>query len=527
MADRYWVGGTATWDATAGTKWSTTSGGAGGAAVPTAADDVFFNAASGAVTCTVSGSRVCGVLTCTGFTGTLSGTATPVLTISKDMILASGMTFDTTNGPSLVFNSTNNRTITSAGKTVRAVTFNGVGGQWTMQDAFASNGTVTLSAGALVFNGFTFTVNAFISTGTLARTITQGIRSISLVSTITADTVIFDVGGTNLTMDSTNVTINVTSSSNVATVVSTTFSLNVNNLVANTGTILVFSGLYNTINFTNFTASLRTLSTFNGTTLTFHSGMTLVSGGSWGVSRSGGTTTITTAGLTIPGQFTKSGAGTLQFQDAFTCSSNITHTAGGINANNFNVTLAYFTSANTNTRSITMGSGLWTLTGTTGWDTSITTGLTLTKGTANILYSNNTTTARSFKGGGLTYNKLTLGGDTSTSTTTFTGSNTFSELASTKTVAHTLLFTAGTTTTVGAFTITGTSGNVVTIGSVTAATHTLVKTGVGNVVVDYASISYSTASPISTWYAPNSTDGGNNTGWIFASPPSGNFFMLF
>jgi hypothetical protein len=29
MANRYWVGGTATWDATAGTKWATTSGGAG------------------------------------------------------------------------------------------------------------------------------------------------------------------------------------------------------------------------------------------------------------------------------------------------------------------------------------------------------------------------------------------------------------------------------------------------------------------------------------------------------------------
>ena len=59
MADRYWVGGTATWDATVGTKWSTTSGGAGGASVPTSADNVFFDANSGAVTVTVSGTRVC------------------------------------------------------------------------------------------------------------------------------------------------------------------------------------------------------------------------------------------------------------------------------------------------------------------------------------------------------------------------------------------------------------------------------------------------------------------------------------
>ena len=43
MAARYWVGGTANWDATAGTKWALTSGGAGGQAVPTSADDVFID----------------------------------------------------------------------------------------------------------------------------------------------------------------------------------------------------------------------------------------------------------------------------------------------------------------------------------------------------------------------------------------------------------------------------------------------------------------------------------------------------
>ena len=43
MAAKYWVGGTANWDATAGTKWALTSGGAGGQAVPTSADDVFID----------------------------------------------------------------------------------------------------------------------------------------------------------------------------------------------------------------------------------------------------------------------------------------------------------------------------------------------------------------------------------------------------------------------------------------------------------------------------------------------------
>ena len=82
MASRYWVGGSATWDGTAGSKWSTTSGGAGGAAVPTNADDVFFDANSGSVTVTVSGSRACLNLDTSGFTGTIDF-GSSVLTIAN------------------------------------------------------------------------------------------------------------------------------------------------------------------------------------------------------------------------------------------------------------------------------------------------------------------------------------------------------------------------------------------------------------------------------------------------------------
>jgi hypothetical protein len=53
VSNRYWVGGTNTWDATSGTKWSATSGGAGGASVPGVSDDAIFNAASGICTVTL------------------------------------------------------------------------------------------------------------------------------------------------------------------------------------------------------------------------------------------------------------------------------------------------------------------------------------------------------------------------------------------------------------------------------------------------------------------------------------------
>src|SRR3989304_375864 len=44
MANRYWIGGTGNWNDTA--HWSETSGGAGGAVIPTSSDDVFFDANS-------------------------------------------------------------------------------------------------------------------------------------------------------------------------------------------------------------------------------------------------------------------------------------------------------------------------------------------------------------------------------------------------------------------------------------------------------------------------------------------------
>ena len=52
MANRYWVGGTGNWSNTA--RWSETSGGAGGASVPTAADNVIFDTGSASDNYTVT-----------------------------------------------------------------------------------------------------------------------------------------------------------------------------------------------------------------------------------------------------------------------------------------------------------------------------------------------------------------------------------------------------------------------------------------------------------------------------------------
>jgi hypothetical protein len=64
MANRYWRGGAGTWDTTTTTNWSATSGGAGGASVPTSADDVFFDqVATYTVSCSTNGLQACRSIT--------------------------------------------------------------------------------------------------------------------------------------------------------------------------------------------------------------------------------------------------------------------------------------------------------------------------------------------------------------------------------------------------------------------------------------------------------------------------------
>lgn len=180
MADRYWVGGTASWDATAGTKWATTSGGAGGAAVPTSADDVFINAASGAVTITMGAASPCRNLNFTGFTGTFTGTFN--LNIYGSLTLASTMTYSYTGVSPTFAATTTGHTITLAGKTTSSAwNFTGVGGGWTVQDAWTNNSsyTITHTAGTLNLNGQTLTCGTFSTSGTTTRTLTTGNAAIN------------------------------------------------------------------------------------------------------------------------------------------------------------------------------------------------------------------------------------------------------------------------------------------------------------------------------------------------------------
>ncbi len=96
-ANRFWVGGTDTWDATAGSKWSTTSGGAGGAAIPGSGDIAIFDTGSGTVTvaASIGGTNTVQHIRNTGgansFTGTLNfATNSPTISTGSFVFTAAG-----------------------------------------------------------------------------------------------------------------------------------------------------------------------------------------------------------------------------------------------------------------------------------------------------------------------------------------------------------------------------------------------------------------------------------------------------
>jgi hypothetical protein len=224
--------------------------------------------------------------------------------------------------------------------------------------------------------------------------------------------------------------------------------------------------------------------------------------------------TITTAGKQFPYYITFNGTGggwTLQ-DNLDLGGKDITLTAGTLNTNNKNVSCGTFNSSNSNTRSLTLGSS--TITCSSAWTFTTTTGLTFNKGTSTIIMNGVTQT---FNGGGITYYNVSLTG----TPIIIAGSNSFNTL--TLTAAKTVRVTAGTTQTIAKLVALGTSGNIITIQSVTASSSFTFSIASGTIAVNYCSIQDSIASGGATFNAYNSTNVSGNTGWNFpaGNPPVG------
>lgn len=244
------------------------------------------------------------------------------------------------------------------------------------------------------------------------------------------------------------------------------------------------------------------------------------------------TQTITSAGIGLLDRIIITAiGGTVQLADALSVtgsSGTISLSNGTFNTQNFNVTINGSTSgisvSGSQTKTLTLGSSLVTVAGSNGLSVN-NTNTTITANTATITFT--ASNSKTFSGGGANFNGLTVNQGGS-GTLTFTGSNTIGNITNTysSTGATSILFTAGTTNTFLNWNANGASGRLLTIGSPTAASHTLSKAS-GVVNANFLSISRSNATGGATWNAFSSVNGGNNTGWIFASLSSGNFIAFF
>lgn len=167
MADRYFINGGVdnNWGNTA--NWSATSGGAGGASIPTAADAVFFDANSPNVTVNAS-NRVCLSLNFTGYTNTI--TMTFNITVSGSVTLVAAMGIASTGA--LTVNAT--ATLTSNGRTWPNALLMQAGVTYTFGDNWVVSGLVSIgnSSASITYNGNQITCN-----GGLTNAATGGVLS--------------------------------------------------------------------------------------------------------------------------------------------------------------------------------------------------------------------------------------------------------------------------------------------------------------------------------------------------------------
>jgi hypothetical protein len=383
MADRYWVGGTATWDGTAGTKWALTSGGAGGQAVPTATDDVYFDASSGANTVTISGTRPCLSLNATGFTGTLAGTSTPILQINASLTLASGMTIDGTLTNVNFVGNTATRTLTSSGKSLINVTVATTStNTLTLQDDLTVTTNFTFTTGVLALDTRTLTTATFTNTSTSTRTLNFGTGKLALTGSGTVFNGVitgFTTSGTTKIVEpSLGAAQTITPG---ALTEANAFDISVPATAGNF-TLTLTAGGYHDLTFANatYTVANTALSVYGnlsiaGTSPTFTAGTN-----AWTFASASSTQTVTTNGETLDFPITINGANTtFQLQDALTVASGrtVTLTDGTIDLQSYTFTTGLFSSSNANSRTIAFGTGKIVLTGTgTVWTTSTVTSLT-------------------------------------------------------------------------------------------------------------------------------------------------------
>ena len=162
----YWVGGTGNWSST--TKWSTSSGGASGAAIPTSLDSVVFNSASNATAYTATIDAGIVQARCASFTmsgpaaGNVNFTGATALSINGNFSLsATGITRNYSGFMYLVGNSS--YTFTTNGISLAAnIYIRGMASTWTLGSALTvGSSSVNFTYGSFDTSVSGYAINAY------------------------------------------------------------------------------------------------------------------------------------------------------------------------------------------------------------------------------------------------------------------------------------------------------------------------------------------------------------------------------
>lgn len=371
------------------------------------------------------------------------------------------------------------------------------------------NGSVT---NTLIFRGGTLQ-----ATGTITSPVNRAINLHSGVGTIDTNGNAVSIAGTvgsggGLTKTGSG-TLTITGATTIG-----------GDLTISTGTLVTPATITLKGNFTNSSGTPLDAGSsniiFDGTTTQSIDRFTTT--GTTTMSKTGGTATlagaVSSASLTINGV-----GGTLNLGTGLshTFTGAVTLTNGTLSNNSSNISASSLSTSNSNTRVLTLGSGTWSLTGTgTVLDASTSTGLTVNPGTSTIKITDSSVTGKTFAGGGNTYGNIWFAPGSGTGTFTISGNNTFANFRDDGSVAHSILFTTGSTQHVSSWNVTGSSGQLITIDSTTTGTHSLVLDGAGSVISDYLSIQHSIAGPEGKWFAGTNSVNNQNvasagSGWIF------------
>jgi hypothetical protein len=182
----FWVGGNGNWNDVS--RWSLTSGGAGGACVPTQADSVFFDSlsftGSGQIVTIDINPALCHTMNWTGANSpVMAGGSANTLRISGSLVFIPGMSV-THSGPVVFDATTMGNSITTAGNSLNGnLSFTGNGGEWALNDSLTTTGGITLTRGTLNSNSNAIAASTFNASGVNARTLNLGASVISLSGT--------------------------------------------------------------------------------------------------------------------------------------------------------------------------------------------------------------------------------------------------------------------------------------------------------------------------------------------------------